>query len=158
MERALYIATLAAALASGLIAGIFFAFSNFVMGALGRIQPAQGIAAMQSINVTVLNPLFLSIFAGTAILSGILVLAAFPGWTSPRSLYLIAGGLLYAAGCFGVTMMFNVPLNDTLAAMTQPSEDGAKLWAHYLSAWTTWNTVRTIASLLASAFFILALS
>ena len=158
MERALYLATLATALGSGLIAGTFFAFSNFVMGALGRIQQAAGIAAMQSINVVVLNPVFLSIFVGTAIISGILVLAAFLGWTSPRSFYLIAGGLLYAVGCFGVTMMFNVPLNDALAAVSPANADGANLWTQYLSAWTTWNTVRTVASLAACACFILALS
>ncbi len=44
------------ALGSALVAGVFFAFSTFVMKALGRLQPEQGIAAMQSINVTVLNP------------------------------------------------------------------------------------------------------
>jgi len=158
MERLLYFATVAAALGSGLVAGIFFAFSTFVMGALGRIQQAAGISAMQSINVVVLNPAFLSVFVGTAILGGILVVTAFIGWTSPRSLYLVAGGLLYVVGCFGVTMMFNVPLNDALAAVAADSADGAKLWARYLTEWTNWNSVRTAASLLASVFFILALS
>jgi len=48
--------TLLSALGSGLIAGAFFAFSTFVMGALGRLPAAHGIAAMQSINVVVINP------------------------------------------------------------------------------------------------------
>jgi uncharacterized membrane protein len=47
---------LATALGCGLIAGVFFAFSTFVMKALGSLLPAQGIAAMQSINLAVLNP------------------------------------------------------------------------------------------------------
>ena len=43
------------ALGSGLIGGIFFAFSSFIMKALARVPPTHGIAVMQSINVTVLN-------------------------------------------------------------------------------------------------------
>ena len=158
MERLLYIATFAAALGTGLVAGIFFAFSTFVMGALARIQQAAGISAMQSINVVVLNPVFLSVFVGTAVLCAGLTLSALLGWSSPRSIYLIAGSLLYAIGCFGVTMMFNVPLNDALAAIAPDSTEGANLWMRYLSVWTNWNSVRTAASLLASVFFILALS
>ena len=69
------------------------------MGALGRLPQAAGISAMQSINVVVINPVFLSVFMGTAILSVVLTIAALIGW-SPRTLYLIAGGFLYFAGCF----------------------------------------------------------
>ena len=69
MEYLLFILTLLAALGSGLVAGIFFAFSAFVMSALGRVAAQCGIAAMQSINVTVLNPLFFTVFFGTAVLS-----------------------------------------------------------------------------------------
>ena len=156
MERVLYIATFAAALGSGLVAGIFFAFSTFIMGALARIQQAAGISAMQSINVVVLNPIFLSVFVGTAILCGVLMLSGFLGWSSPRSIYLIAGSLLYFAGTFLVTLVFNVPLNDALAAVAPDSTQGANLWMRYLSVWTNWNHVRTAAALIASGFFILA--
>ncbi len=156
MEHLLYVATFAAALGSGLVAGIFFAFSSFVMGALGRIAPAAGIAAMQSINVVVINPLFLSVFMGSALLGVVLAIAAVVGW-SPRSLYLIAGGVLYVGGCFLVTMLCNIPLNNALAAVAPDSGEGATLWARYLTGWTNWNSLRTAASLMASIFFILAL-
>jgi uncharacterized membrane protein len=53
---------------SGIVAGVFFAFSSFVMVALGRISPVQGIAAMNSINVTVINPGFMAAFIGTGVL------------------------------------------------------------------------------------------
>ena len=56
MKEFLEILTLAAVLGSGLVAGIFFAFSTFVMRALGQLPENQGIAAMKAINVTVLNP------------------------------------------------------------------------------------------------------
>jgi uncharacterized membrane protein len=157
MYQTLIVATFAAALGAGLIAGTFFAFSVFVIAALGRLPAAQGIAAMQSINVVVINPVFLGVFIGTAVLSLALLVAAFFGWPSTRAIYLAAGAVLYVGGCFLVTMLLNVPLNDALAAVNAESAEGAKLWARYLSDWTMWNTVRTVASLAATACFILAL-
>jgi len=157
MYHFLVIATFVAALGAGLIAGTFFAFSAFVMAALGRLPAAQGIAAMQSINVVVLNPAFLGVFVGTAVLGVVLLIAAFFGWPSGRAMYLAAGAVFYVAGCFLVTVIFNVPLNNALAATSPDSTAGAELWKNYLSRWTLWNSVRTAASLLASAAFILAL-
>ena len=57
--------TLLSALGCGLIGGVFFAFSTFVMKALAALSPPQGIAAMKSINIAVLNPMFLGVFLGT---------------------------------------------------------------------------------------------
>jgi uncharacterized membrane protein len=150
--------TFLAALGSGLMAGFFFAFSACVMWALGRIQPASGIAAMQAINVVVLNPLFLGVFFGTAILSLVLDIVALVRWSEPGSGYLVAGSLLYFVGTFLVTMIFNVPLNNGLAAVNPDSAEGKAVWAQYLSVWTAWNHVRTAASLAAAALFILAFS
>jgi uncharacterized membrane protein len=62
LDALLFALTLFAALGCGLIAGVFFAFSAFVMKALGRLPPAEGIAAMQSINIAVINPVFLTAF------------------------------------------------------------------------------------------------
>ena len=150
--------TLAAALGAGLVAGIFFAFSAFIMAALKRLPPEGGISAMQSINVTVLNPVFFFVFFGTAVAALVLAIAAFAGWSPPRSLYLLAGALLYLGGTILVTMAFNVPLNNKLAAAGANSTEGASVWNTYLSAWTAWNHVRTIAALAACASFIIALS
>ena len=76
---------LAAALGAATIGGVFFAFSTFVMRALGQLPPAQGIAAMQRINVVVLNPMFLGTFVGTAVLQGLVALLALGGWGSRSS-------------------------------------------------------------------------
>ena len=65
IDQAIHVGVFVAAIGCGLVAGIFFAFSSFVMPALGRIAPEQGINAMQSINVAVLNVGFLSLFVGT---------------------------------------------------------------------------------------------
>jgi uncharacterized membrane protein len=150
--------TLLAALGSGLIAGFFLAFSATVMWALERQPPPAGIAAMQTINVVVLNPIFLGIFFGTAILSLGLDIVALLRWPEPGSAYLLAGSLLYFIGTFLVTLIFNVPLNNALAAIKPDSAEGNAVWTHYLRVWTAWNHVRTVAPLAAAACFILALA
>ena len=128
--------TLISALGSGLMAGFFFAFSVSVMKALGRLPPAQGIAAMQSINVVVINPVFLIAFFGTAVSCVAVVISALRAWPGPGAAYLLAGGLLYLVGSFLVTIVFNVPRNDALEAVDPMSTDGAALWASYLTVWT----------------------
>ena len=67
-DRVLLILKIVSALGCGLTAGVLFAFSSFIMNALARLPPAQGIAAMQSINITVINPAFFGVFFGTALL------------------------------------------------------------------------------------------
>jgi uncharacterized membrane protein len=89
---------LVGALGSGLMAGFFFAFSVCVMRALGRIAPAQGIAAMQSINVVVINPWFLVVFFGTAAAGVIAMVAVSVRWPFPGTLYVPAGGVAYLIG------------------------------------------------------------
>jgi uncharacterized membrane protein len=149
--------TLLAALGSALIAGVFFAFSGFVMTALGRLPPDQGMAAMQSINVAVINPWFFAAFFGTAALCVVLAIASLFRWGEPGSIYLLAGSLLYLVGAILVTIRFNVPLNNALAAAEPGSAASAGLWTRYLAEWTAWNHVRTAAPLAAAAAFILAL-
>jgi uncharacterized membrane protein len=145
-----------AALGSGLTAGLYFAFSTAVMPALGSLPEKQGIAAMQKINAAILNPLFLLVFFGTAVASIIGIITSLVGWSAPRALWLPVGSFLYLLGSFLVTILSNVPLNKALARLPGESAGTSDLWTKYLSRWTTWNHVRTIASLAASAAFILA--
>jgi uncharacterized membrane protein len=150
------ILTLVAALGCGLIAGSFFAFSTFVMKALGKIPPPQGIAAMQSINIIVINPWFMTAFVGTAVVCVVTMIASLMRWSDPGAGYLLAGGALYVVGTFLVTMVFNVPRNNGLAIATPTSAEAATLWVNYLSTWTAWNHVRAIAAFAALLLFILA--
>jgi uncharacterized membrane protein len=157
MEHLLVVLTLLGALGSGLIAGVFFAFSTFVMGALGRLPPAQGIAAMQSINVVVINRWFLGVFLGTAAISVALAILSLLRWGDGSAIWSLAGSGLYLVGAILVTVRFNVPLNDALAGAKPESADGAALWSRYLEEWTFWNHVRTVAPIAACASFIIAL-
>ena len=152
------LAVLVSALGCGLMAGFFFAFSICVMKALGAIPLAHGISAMQSINVAVINPWFLTPYFGMAVLSVLLSIASVLRWHEPGAVYVVAGGLLYFLGTFLVTMLFNVPRNNALAAVAATSAEGAALWADYLIAWTKWNHLRTIAALAGAASFTIALA
>jgi uncharacterized membrane protein len=151
------ILTFAAALGSGIMAGLFFIFSTTIMTALARLPAGQGAAAMNSINVVILNPLFLTIFMGTALICAILAVKAIIGWSGAGSAWLLAGCLLYIVGILLVTMIFNVPLNDALAATGPETSEGASLWTRYLAEWVPWNHVRTVSGIASLACFILAL-
>lgn len=142
--------TLFTALGCGLVAGVFFAFSTFVMNALARLQPKEGIIAMQSINITAINPLFMLALFGTAVACIFLAVSSVLKWHQPGAAYLLVGSLLYLIGTVLVTIAFNVPLNDALAIAKPDSTEGANLWARYLTNWTFWNHVRTIAALAAA--------
>ena len=142
----------AAAIGSGIVGGIFYAFSSFVMAALARIPPAQGVAAMKSINVSVINASFMIAFLGTGVLCLVLGVGALVLWNEPGSRIALIASVVYLAGNIGVTMVFNVPLNDQLAAAADPAK-AVEFWPHYLSAWNVWNDIRTGAAILSAVLF-----
>jgi uncharacterized membrane protein len=143
--------TFATALGSAIVGGVYFGFSAFIMKALARLPPAHGIAAMQSINVTVITPWFLIPFIGTAIAAGALILVVALGWGDVEVAVIVVGAGLYLIGSFGVTIACNVPRNDELALVEPDSAAAVTTWRRYLPSWTAWNTVRTVASLGAAA-------
>lgn len=152
-EYFLFALKFVAALGCGLVAGVFFAFSTFVMSGLGRLGPPQGIAAMQSINITAVTPMFMTALFGTGFCCLVLAVFSLVRWDQPGSGFLLAGSLIYITGTVLVTIFFNVPLNNALAAVDPASAEGADLWARYLVNWGVWNHVRTITSLLAAGLF-----
>ena len=157
MNQAVFYSTLVAIIGSGLIAGTFFVFSVAVMEALRRLPENVGISAMQSINLVIQNPIFLGVFLGTALVSLGLVVFSLLNWNSAASGFILAGAVLYFAGTFLVTSVFNVPLNNTLAAVDATSSAGHEVWNDYLQSWTTWNHVRTLFSIASMVTLIFAL-
>ncbi len=128
----------ATAVGSGLVAGVFFVFSVAVMPAFARLPPGHGVAVMQTVNVTIVRAPFLVVFVGTAVACVVQVVLA------PGDLVGVLGAVLYVVGSFGVTMVFNVPLNNRLDRVDAGGDD--PFWARYASRWTAWNHVRTLAS------------
>ena len=148
----------AAALASALVGGVFLAFSGFVMAALDRLPAAAAVAAMQSVNRTVLTPWFLVPFfgalaAGLAVAGGV-ALGVAP--TAGREALLLTGALSYPLGTFLVTVVGNLPLNRRLEAVDPQGDQAADVWARYRRAWTRWNHLRTAAALLAAVLLLVA--
>jgi uncharacterized membrane protein len=154
IEGFLFVLTLVAAIACGLVAGFFFAFSASVMKSLARLPANQGMAAMQSINVVVINPLIMGALFGTALACAVLVVAAFVEWGEPYAVYLLVGGLLYLVGAILLTIVYHVPRNDALATL-EPG--AASHWDRYARTWTAWNHARTVLPLAAAAMLTIAL-
>ena len=149
------ILTFLAILATALNAGLFFIFSVCIMAALARLTPAEGAAAMSSINDVIQNPLFFSAFFGAALLSLALVAMGYMQGGA-AGLMAAAGGIVFLVAVFGVTVVFNVPLNDALVAAHAGSAEQATLWQRYLDVWVMWNHVRTLGSLAAVALLAVA--
>jgi uncharacterized membrane protein len=145
------------ALGCGLLGGLYFAFSAFIMTALERVGHS-GAAAMNSINAVILRSLFMPFFMGTTIASVALIVLGALEIEGIRGRLMLFGGVLYATGMFGVTMFFNVPLNNALAAVGAESRTGTAIWQDYLKRWTRWNHLRTLSCVSASALFILAIA
>jgi uncharacterized membrane protein len=157
MNGGLYAVTLATALGCGLVAGVFFAFSTFVMPALRRLPPEHGIATMQSINKLAVTPAFMTALFGTAVACLGLVAWVVISWGERPAALVLVGGALYLVGTIGVTMARNVPLNDRLATLHLQGADAAGRWDEYVTKWTVWNHLRTAASLAAAATLTIAL-
>lgn len=156
VDKVVFVLALIAALGSGLIAGVFFAFSTSVMKALGRLPSSEGMAAMQFINVIIINPLFLGVFLGTAAVCGTLAIVSLLRWDH-GSVFVLSGVVLYLIGTILVTIVFNVPMNNELAGATASDPGSADIWTNYLAKWTFWNHVRTAASLAAAGAFTIGL-
>ncbi|MBM7171306.1 DUF1772 domain-containing protein [Streptomyces sp. G44] len=153
-----FVLTVLGALACGLAAGVFAAFSTFVMRGLAALPPAQGIAAMNSMNVAAVNPAFMAVFLGATGLCAVLAVVTFVLWPEEGTVELLLGCALYLVGSFGVTVAANVPRNDALAEVDPDSAEGAAYWRTYVREWTVWNHVRGVASLAAATCFLLALT
>ncbi|MET8474737.1 anthrone oxygenase family protein [Streptomyces sp. NPDC006422] len=144
----------------GVSSGVFVAFSTFVMRGLGALPAAQGIAAMNAINVAALTPAFMVVFLGAAVLCAVIAVVTFVLWPDPGTAELLVGCALYLVGSFGVTVLASVPRNAALAGLSgaEESEGAAAQWRTYLVEWVRWNHVRAATAAAASALFVLALT
>jgi uncharacterized membrane protein len=157
MDQFIFAATMLAALGAALLAGNFFAFSVFLMRALGGLSAERGIVAMQAITIAIKGLAFLIVFFGTAALAALLAVVAVLQHGAPGSCYLLAGSVVFLIGTFCVTMLRNVALNRALTCVTPGSKEGHETWKRFQSSWGMWNHVRSVTSLVACAFFIMAL-
>lgn len=138
--------------ATGLSAGLFYAYSCSVNPGLGKLSDTAYVAAMQSINSEIQNPLFFASFFGALLLPPLAAWLNYPGRVSPRFILLLAAAFVYGMGTFGVTVMGNVPLNEKLAALdlsTAGEQAITQARNAFESDWNRWHAVRSVASTVA---------
>jgi uncharacterized membrane protein len=153
-----FVLTVLGVVGTGLVAGVFCAFSTFVMRGLASLPAAQGVAAMNAINVTAVLPAFMLVFVGSAMLCAVIAVVTFVLWPDEGTVELLLGSALYLFGSFGVTMIANVPRNDALLELDPGTSEAAAYWPTYVREWTAWNHVRMIASAAAAVSYALALT
>ena len=145
------------AIGAGMMAGLYFGFSAFIMASFAALPAGEGARAMQSINRVILRSPFMVLFFATTLVALALAVIGVWQWGAPGATAMLVGGVVYVAGMFVSTAAFNVPLNNALDRADPDSAAGADTWAHYLVVWTRWNHSRTVASALAGGLFTLAL-
>ncbi|MEH1099166.1 anthrone oxygenase family protein [Micromonospora sp. CPCC 205561] len=158
MTESIRVAVLAGAtLTTGLVAGLFFAFSCAVMPGLAGTDDRTLVGAMQSINRRILNGWFLGAFLGAPLLLAVAA-AAHLGRGGAVLFWTLAALACYLV-TFGVTVRLNVPLNDRLevAGPVDGIVDLAEARARFEAAWVRWNLVRTVSSVAAFACLVAAL-
>jgi uncharacterized membrane protein len=158
MDGALDVVTLVAALGCGLNAGVFFAFSAFVMDGLARAEAPAGIAAMQWINRRAPTPAFMLAWLGTGLLCLVVAVWTAVSGGDRRAVLAVAAGAVYVGGSIAVTFARNVPMNDALERMDPGDAATARYWREYVGRWTAWNHARTAASLAAATLLTVALT
>lgn len=149
--------TLATLLGTALAAGVFFAFSSFVMQGLDDAHAPVAVAAMQGINRKALTPAFMGVLFGAALLCLALAALALANFENPPHRFALAGVLLYLVGTIGVTIRCNVPLNKALEGVAADGPEAAAAWRRYLTPWLRWNHLRTASSTAATAALAAAL-
>lgn len=147
---------LLATLSTGVMAGLFFTWSNIVTTGIGRLNDLEYLRAFQSMNQTILNPAFFIAFFGPALL---VPLSSFLHFKSlPNYLFwmLIGASLLYLVGVIVVTVVGNIPLNNVLERSILDGfslEDAKSLRDKFEDRWNFLNWIRTYCSL--GAFLLL---
>ena len=157
MSGPLQALTIVTALGCGLNAGVFFAFSSFVMQALGRLEPPQAVAAMQSINVRVVTPVFMLALFGTGLLCIGLFAWALTDLSAASAPFLLAGSALYVLGTPLMTMAFHVPRNTALDRVEPAGAGAGRAWHDFYASWLPGNHARALSAFAAAAALTVAL-
>lgn len=147
-----------AAISVGIMAGIYFAFSVFVMRSLDVIDHPVGMIAMQSINRVIQKSLFLPLFFISSLACLVLIVFGVINWGQSGALQMAVGGVLYIVGMLVVTVAGNVPLNNALEQTDASGPDGEAMWRRYMQRWLPWNHVRTISCTISLGLFISAIT
>lgn len=147
------------AILTALIAGLFYAYSCSVNIGLAKLPNDQYIAAMQSINREIQNPVFFISFMGTLLMLPVCTFMNYKTGAMNNFWMLLVATILYCVGTFGVTIIGNVPLNETLDKFSLQAatiDEIANARSQFEMPWNKFNSIRTITSIMALIFVIIA--
>ena len=144
---------------SGLMAGLFYAWSISVTPGLAKIKDASYLHAFQSMNRAILNPLFFVVFFGLVVLLPLLSYFTFQHSTGNQFWLVVSATVVYFVGIMAVTIAGNIPLNNKLEALQIESmtpEQMDEFRKGFESKWNRLNHIRTISSILTFLFLAMA--
>ena len=134
-------------MATCLLAGVFLAFSDFLMRSFDKTTDGSGTEAMQVLNREIYRSVFMFLFLGMVAVSVVSMVYGFLWAPGPAGAFLASAGLIYVCSVFGVTAFGNVPLNNRLDALPLGGALAQSFWPEYLLRWTRLNHVRALACL-----------
>ena len=148
-------ALIAATIATGLLAGVFYGFACSVMIALRRVEDRTFVEVMQRINAAVQNGWFMLSFLGGLVFT---VLAGVLQFGRPPLLP-IALALAFTVAGLAVTFAVNIPLNLQLDHAGRPDRmaDPAAARRRFEGRWTRWNVIRALLHTVSFGFLCWAL-
>lgn len=141
---------------TGLMAGIYFAFSVVIMKLLAELPTISGAKVMNKINDVILNTVFMPLFFLSTLLCVGVIIWSLTSWHEGRSVLEVSAAFIYIIGMFGVTAFGNVPLNNKLKRSERNEETLALVWKEYLHKWTKLNHLRAISCVVSTVMLIVA--
>ena len=144
------------ALWSAVIAGVFSAFSEFLMSALLKAEPASGIEVMQHINRDVIRTQFVSGIISIAVFSTLFALYSVAVFEGAALVTLILAPLVYLPTVLLMTVFGNVPMNKRLDSLEHTSALASAYWLEYGHKWTRLNHVRSGGTVVTAGLYIIA--
>ena len=151
MEHVRTAALIVSTLTMGLAAGVFGIYANAIMPGLRDTDDRTFVGAFQSIDEAIVNPLFMSVFVGALLATGLTAGLHLGADERSRLPWLLAAFLLYLA-VFVITIGINVPLNDDIKDAGDPDRirDLAAVREQFdEERWVRWNVVRAVATTVA---------
>ncbi|MCC9071077.1 DUF1772 domain-containing protein [Flavobacterium sp. F-65] len=144
-------------LLTGLLAGIFFTWTNAVTPGIGHLDDINYLRAFQNMNRSIVNPLFLIVFLGPVLLSFVTVYLYKSNHHYILWLLLLAA-IIYLIGVFLITIMGNIPLNSLLDKTDLTNitlEDAKSLRDQFEVKWNFLHLIRTITATLSFLLLII---
>ena len=149
-----------AVISTGIMAGIFFTWSNAVKPGIGTLDDISYLRALKAMNKIILNPLFYIVFV-LPVLS--IPISTYMNYGSPNFYVfelLLTSSIIYLLGVFIVTINGNIPINELLenTDLQKITEiELSSLRENIENKWNNYNLIRTISSFISFLLLVICL-